>query len=373
MRIGIMLRTWDEAGGVGVYTHNITRELLQQDTKNEYVLFYRNQGNLGLFSNHPNVKEVLVKGGNKAYWDQVAIPTACQREKVDVIFHPKFTVPLIADCKTVMVVHGADWFMPDQAVYYPKLDVAYIRLLMPFYFRKASAVISVSQLTTDNFNQVLKLPPGKIKTIYFAPARHFERVYTKDVLNKVKDRYNLPDHFIFTLTKRQGDKRKNLPQILKAYREYHETCSAPHKLVIGGKDCYLYRKEYDLPDNGFGRDILFPGWIDQADLPAVYSMASVFLYPSNLEAFPIPITEAMACGAPIITSDANGLKEIAGDAALFVDPQNSQAISAAIKEIIDDSGMGAILSQKGLRRSACFTWDACAKKTLNVLEEVVFN
>ena len=124
MRIGIMLRAFDEKGGVGVYTRNVVRELLALDRSNSYHLFFMNEDNLGRFAGVRNVTEHLVGGANKAYWDQVAIPWACRRNRIDVLFHPKFTVPLMAPCKTVMVVHGADWFMPEQAVFYPKWDGA---------------------------------------------------------------------------------------------------------------------------------------------------------------------------------------------------------------------------------------------------------
>ncbi len=144
----------------------------------------------------------------------------------------------------------------------------------------------------------------------------------------------------------------------------------PHKLVVGGKNCHMLRAKYGIPDEGYGRDILFPGWIEQGDLPAVYSLASLYLYPSNLEAFPIPIVEAMACGTPIITSNANGLQEIAGDAALFVDPGDPQSICDAICRVLSDSRLRATLSTKGLARSSRFTWDACARETLAVLESL---
>src|SRR5689334_11533429 len=101
MRIGIMLRSIDEKGGVGVYTRNIVKELLQLDTNHEYILFYANPSNLGLFSDRKNVREVFVKGRNKAIWDQVSIPRACRKYQLNVLFHPKFTVPLLAPCKTV--------------------------------------------------------------------------------------------------------------------------------------------------------------------------------------------------------------------------------------------------------------------------------
>jgi glycosyltransferase involved in cell wall biosynthesis len=373
MHIGIMLRSIDEKGGVGVYTRNIVKELLQLDLKNKYTLFYANPANFGSFSDRPNVTERWLNGSNKAYWDQVAIPKACRKEKIDVLFHPKFTVPLLSPCKTVMVVHGADWLIPEQAQFYTRWDVKYMQMMLPLYFRKCAAVISVSQETTDNFNRILKLPRDKVKTIYFAPARHFKRVTDPQELSRVKDRYRLPDRFILTLTKRKGDARKNLRQVFKAYARYHAKAEDPCKLVIGGKDCHLFRDEYAIPDDGYGRDILFPDWIDQADLPAVYSLASLYLYPSNLEAFPIPLTEAMACGTPILTSNVNGLKEIAGDAALLMDPNDTESIADGIARVLSDSDLSNNLSCKGLERSALFTWDRCAQDTLALLERVAAN
>lgn len=365
-----MLRSIDEKGGVGVYTRNIVKELLQLDSKNEYVLFYANPANIGLFSHHANVTERCIKGANKAYWDQVAISRASRQEKIDVLFHPKFTVPLLAPCKTVMTVHGADWLIPEQAQYYTWADVQYMKLMLPLYFRKCSAVISVSQETTDNFNRILKLPQDKVHTIYFAPARHFKRITDAETLRSVKAKYDLPDQFILTLTKRKGDGRKNLGQVFKAYAHYHQRAEHPHKLVIGGKDCHLFRDEYAIPRNGYGQDILFPDWIDQADMPAVFSLASLYLYPSNLEAFPIPLTEAMPCGTPILTSNINGLREIAGDAALLMDPDDTESIADGITRILSDSKLREQLSCKGLERSSLFSWDRCARETLAVLEKV---
>lgn len=370
MRIGIMLRAIDEKGGVGVYTRNIVAELLQMDHKNEYVLFYRNPANIGCFAHHPHARERVVRALNKAVWDQIAIPLACRRERVDVLFHPKFTAPLLAPYPVVMTVHGADWFMPDQAIYYTPLDVRYMRTMMPLYFKKCAAVISVSQLTTDNFNRVLRLPPDKVKTIYFAPARHFRRVEDTTILQTVKARYQLPDRFILTLMKRAGDRRKNLGQILKAYASYHEQAANPAKLIVGGKDCYLFKAEYGIPDVGYGADILFPGWIDQQDLPSVYSLADLYLYPSNLEAFPIPLTEAMACGTPIVTSNVNGLAEIVGDAAILVDPRDAESIAGAVQRVLSDPELHATLSASGLMRSDMFTWGVCATKTLAILESL---
>ena len=370
MRIGIMLRSIDEKGGVGVYTRNIVKELLELDHKNEYVLFYANPANIGLFSKHANVSEHWVRGSHKAYWDQIAIPRACRRAGIDVLFHPKFTVPLFAPCKAVMVVHGADWLIPEQAQFYTWLDVQYMQMVLPLYFKSSAVVISVSQETTDNFNRILKLPAGKVQTIYIAPARHFKRITDPAILQAVKAKYSLPEKFILTLTKRTGGGRKNLGQVFKAYARYHAQTALPHKLVIGGKDCHLFRDEYGVPTDGYGKDIIFPDWIDQSDMPAVFSLASLYLYPSNLEAFPIPLTEAMACGTPILTSNVNGLKEIAGDAGILMDPNDTESIADGITQILSDSNLQETLSRKGLDRSKLFTWELCARKTLDLLESV---
>jgi glycosyltransferase involved in cell wall biosynthesis len=365
-----MLRAIDEKGGVGVYTRNIVRELLNLDRKNQYILFYANPDNIGRFSGFSNVIERWVKAPHKAIWDQICIPFACWRDRISVVFHPKFTAPILAPCKAVMVVHGADWFIPEQAQFYNRSDVMYIRAVMPFYFKKCSAVISVSQLTTDNFYRMLNLPKGKVKTVYFAPARNFKRITDNAIIDQVRERYHLPEKFIFTLTKRGGGGRKNLGQIFKAYQRYNRQAENPHKMVVGGKDCHLFRAEYGIPQDNFGRDILFPGWIEQEDLPALYSMADLYLYPSNLEAFPIPLTEAMACGTPIITSNVNGLEEIAGDVALRVDPRNAIEISDAIHRVLSNDDLRKNLSTKGLERSTKFTWDKCAEKTLAILESL---
>jgi glycosyltransferase involved in cell wall biosynthesis len=366
MRIGVMLRSLDENGGIGIYTRGILEELLEQDQRNEYVLLYRNRRNLGRYGGLPNVAERWVRAPHKFVWDQVAVPLACRRERLDVLFHPKFTVPLLAPCPSVMVVHGADWFIPEQARFYGRLDVAQIRLLMPMYFRRAAAVISVTELTTDNFRRVLGSASARVRTVYLAPAKHFRRVDDAAELERVRHKYALPERFVFTLSKPGGGKRKNIDGILAAYRRCHGR--APHRLVIGGRGCEVFRDSYGVPRDGWGADVLFPGWLDQADLPAVYSLAELYLYPSRLESASIPLMEAMACGTPIVTSAANDLQDVAGDAAVLVDPEDPAQIAEAMLRVLGDAALRAELSHRGLARSRRFSWPRCGRETLEVLE-----
>jgi glycosyltransferase involved in cell wall biosynthesis len=369
MRIAVMLRTLDEHGGISVYTRNLVKALLEQEADHDYLLLYRSGHHVGSFGQHERVSEHVLPGRSKALWDQITVPRACSRLNADVLLNPKFTVPLLSRCPGVMVLHGADWYLPDAAQFYRRLDRLYIRLFMPLYLRKAAGIISVSRLTTDDFQRVFGFPEGRIQTVYFGPAPQFKRVTEAAQLQAVRERYGLPERFILTLSKIGGAERKNLPGVLQAYAKLHGT--VPHKLVIGGKGCDRFRKDFAIPDSGWGKDVLFPGWLDQSDLPAIYSCADLFLYPSNQEAFPIPITEAMTCGTPIVTSRANGLLELAGDAALLVNPDDADEIAGAVQRVLSDSELASRLSAAGLKRSAMFSWERCAKNTLTVLKDAV--
>lgn len=366
LRIGLMLRALEERGGIGVYTRNLTEELLALGSEHEYVLFYSTPKHLGRYADRPNVRERVVRAPGRVLWDQVAMPFACRNERLDILLHPKFTVPLLASCRTAMVLHGADWLLPEQARYYNRLNVALMRVALPLYCRKADVVFSVSELTTRNIVEALDLPRSKVRTVYFGPARHFRRVEDPARLEAVRARYELPERFILTLTKPLGTGRKNLGGALEGYRLHHGRTD--HRLVVGGLLEEDYRGAFSIPEDGWGSDVHFPGWIAQEDMPAVYSLADLFLYPSNLEAFPIPITEAMACGTPIVTSDANGLREIAGDAALFVDPADPEAIAEAIGRALTDGEVRRELRERGRARASRFSWGRCARQTLALLE-----
>jgi glycosyltransferase involved in cell wall biosynthesis len=368
VRIAVMLRTLDEKGGIGVYSRNLVETLLEIDGRNEYLLLYRNPDHLGRYGDRPNVTERVLAVRSKALWDQVAVPLACRRLGADLILHPKFTVPICARVPVVMVLHGADWFLPDAAHFYGRFDRAYMRIFMPIYLRRSAVALSVSQLTTDDFVRIFELPPGKVRTVHFGPSRHFRRVEDPQILAAVRAKYGLPERFIFTLSKGDGGERKNARGVLEAFARLHGRI--PQKLVVGGKDCARFREEYAIPADGWGQDVLFPGYMDQTDLPAVYSASDLYLYPSHQEAFPIPITEAMACGTPIVTSRVNGLEEIAGQAALLVDPRDSEQIAEAVLELLRDPALAARLSAAGLERARIFSWEACARRTLAILEEV---
>jgi len=140
---------------------------------------------------------------------------------------------------------------------------------------------------------------------------------------------------------------------------------------VVGRDCDRYGEEHDLKALGIQDDLVFPGFIPQADLPALYSLAKLYLYTTIIEAFPIPTTEAMACGCPIVTSNGTGLEELTHGVSLAVDPLDSQAIANAIKKVLGDESLQREMREKGFERSKIFSWEKCAVETLEIFNMLV--
>ena len=368
-----MMRSADEAGGIGVYARNIVEELLKLDQENEYVLFYKTEKHLGRYEKFANCREIFLPGKNKAVWDQWKIPRAARKERVDLIFNPKFTVPLLTRCKTMMVVHGADWFIPPYDEVYTTIDNFYIKRVMPLYFRRADAISSVSDYSTDGFVQAFPWCRDKIKTIYFGPNRIFKRISDRQALEAVQTKYNLPQEFILTVIRYDHgarNTRKNFKGMAEAFSLYKKM-GGKEKFVVVGRDCDLYAKEYDLKAMGIEENVIFTGLVPQVDLPALYSLARLYLYTTIIEAFPIPTTEAMACGCPIVTSNGTGLEELTHGVSLAVDPLDSQAIAEAIDKVLGDEALQEDMRAKGFERSKIFSWEKCAVQTLEIFKQLV--
>jgi glycosyltransferase involved in cell wall biosynthesis len=368
MRIGIMLRAYEERGGVGVYARNITRHLLAHAPQHEFFLYFSNPESMAAYQQFPNAHARYVPARGKFVWDQISIPRMFRRDRLDALFHPKFTVPLLCASRSAMVLHGAGWFIPEVAHFWSRTTRLYTRFMMPVYCRLAGAVLAVSEITRQVFVERLGVAPDKITTVYFAPGEWFSAPPDAARDASVRARYGLPERYILTLSGGDRADRKNFGAILEAFRRVH--AQAPCALVVAGRGCEDFPARYNIPESGWGRDVVFPGWVEQTDLPAFYRGAELFLYPSNMEAFPIPVTEALATGTPIVTSNAYGLKELAGDAALLVDPADPEAIAGAVLRILSEPALRGELRAKAAERSKLFDWDACTRTTLGILERI---
>jgi glycosyltransferase involved in cell wall biosynthesis len=364
MRIGIMLRTLDEMFGIGMYTQYMLDALLELESNNQYILFYKNEAHLGKYAHYPNVEETVVKAPNKLLWDQVAIPLAARKAKVDVLFHTKFTVPFLTKCKTVMRIAGASWFVHPE-IYPNKIDLTYIKMAMPLYCRKADALIANSKLTKNDFIKILHVPREKIRVVYNGVNPRFRPIGDPEVLDEVKRRYNLPDRFVLTVGR--YDPRKNFPTIFRAFTKCRDAGAL--KLVAVGKDSWKYKEDCRIDESEFKDDFVFPGYVGHDDLPAFYNLAEAFIFPSIYEEFGNPLVEAMSCGCPIVASNTGAIPEITAGAAVLTEPFDADKLAEGVDQITQDAGFRRTLIEKGLQRAKKFSYENVAKEVLDVLEE----
>lgn len=365
MKIGVMLRGFDEKQGTGIYSQNLMDHILPLDKNNEYILFYRNPKFLGRYSRYSHVREKLVNASNKAIWDQVKIPIEAVREKVDIIFNTKFSVPLFTRIKTVCVLHGSAWYIDPQS--YKKLDLFYIKMILPIYHRKADMVISVSNQAKEDMSIYTGANPNKFKTVYSAPDDRFFQETDEDTLQEVTDRYKLPERFILNVG--SISRGKNIKTMLQAYGQLHKRL--PHKLVIAGIPGYHNSDELaPIEEYGLQDSVIFPGWVPQQDMPSFYKLADLFLLPSWYESCSVALLEAMASSCPIVTSNTGGTPELTGNAAILVNPSDPDAIANSVYNVLMDEQYRQQLIRYSREQSMQFSWETCAKGTLAVLESL---
>jgi glycosyltransferase involved in cell wall biosynthesis len=367
MRIGIMLRHIDQhEGGVRVYTREIVRALVEQNRQHEILLLFRNPIRLGTYRNVAGVQEVLLEGGSILYWDQIKVPRAVRKYGIDVLFNPKYSIPLRVNCKTAWVCHGMDWYAMPQAS--PFMDRMSHRFLVPRYASKADAIVSVSDITTEHLRKYLHVPPERIHTIYSGLSDAFRTPVPPEKLEEVRRRFSLPPRFLLYCGAVYPP--KNFTRLIQAYAKVGPRQGVP-LVIVGGGNRYLSEHELDEPRRQNIADwVRWPGWIANEDLPAIYRQSEGLLLPSLYESVGMPIMEAMACGCPVLTSDRFGTKEIAGDAAVLVDPESVDAIAAGIDRLLNDRERRAAIVAAGLQRSGRFTWSRTASELLRVLENL---
>lgn len=367
MRIGLMLRHQGrQPGGTGTYTNMMVRHMLALDRRNEYLLLYDEASRLGSYPSYPNVRELVVPARSKLLWDQLVVPRVARREKLDVLFNLKLSVPLLAPCATAFVQHGADWFvMPQQ---YPLLDRWYFTTFAPLYWRKAARIVSVSKDAERRLAALMdRRTAAKLCTVYHGVDRRFRPDADPAALAAFRRKYSID--FPFVLYVGQIYRMKNVGNLIRAFAKLRDR--VPHKLLIVGKP--LVKAEEDLGligKLGVGDRVSHIGWVPDEDVPLFYDAADLFTFPSLYEGFGIPIIEAMASGCPVVTSTGGACPEVAGNAALLVDPLSVDAIAEGIHRGLTDEPLRAELRARGLARAREFTWERSAQQTIELLESM---
>ncbi len=367
MRIGVMLRHYDQhGGGVKVYTRELLTALFGLGCGHEFVLLFRNAGLLGTYAGVPGVEEVHVPARTLLGWDQIAVPRAVRRLGIDVLFNPKYSMSLAVSCPTAWVCHGLDWYvMPEASRFVDRLSHRY---LVPKYARKADAIIAVSEVTREHVMQFLHVPPERVHTVYSGVNRSFGASLSAAELQSVREHYRLPERFM--LYAGAVYPPKNFTRLVRAYAQVGPARGIP-LVIAGGQNRFLSEGELEEPRRlGLQQWVHWAGWVPSETMPAFYRLAEVLLLPSLFESCGLPVLEAMASGCAVVTANRYGTRELADGAAVLVDPESVENIAAGICRVIEDAELRARLHTAGRKRAARFTWERCAQDTLSVLEGI---
>jgi glycosyltransferase involved in cell wall biosynthesis len=298
------------------------------------------------------------------FWTHARLSWEMLRRPPGVLFVPSHVIPLWHP-RSVVTVHDLGYLHEPET--HPPNQRRLLDWTTRWSCRAASKVIAISQATKTDLMERYHVEERKIRVIYHGVAPSMFKRPTEAV-EAVKAKYGLPDHYVLFVGTIQP--RKNIARLVEAMMRV-SAVGLPHKLVIAGKPGWL-GNQVDAAITSAGRPdlIIRTGYVPDHDLAALYSGADAFCFPSMYEGFGLPILEAMACGTPVITSNRGSLPEIAGDAAFAVDPTSTDAIASALTAVLRDPSERAQLIEAGRRRVQHFSWEACAKATIELLVEV---
>ena len=387
MRIGIDARTIlnpekGEAIGVGHYTYQLIRHLLNIDKENEYVLFFDfrvREKDVKKFS-RPNVKIKFYPFSDyKKYlpgvYNEILGTATLSREKLDILHttSPSSRIPTSYRGKTIVTVHDlASYKLPN---IFPKLKVAKFKTTMKLMVNKADKIIAVSNSTKKDICDIFGCQENKVGVIYSGfDKRMLEQ--SRSPREKVLERYGVNDGKKYILFLGTLEPVKNIAKLLKAFKIFKEKCKkdrgkCEYKLVMAGKNGWMAGEYKALAKKlEIDKDVVFTGYIVGDELVPMFRNADFFVMPSLYEGFGTTVLEAFATGTPAIVSNVSSIPEIAGDAALMIDPKNSQDIADAMSKFASDENLKNEYRERGKRQVEKFDWDKCARETLDVYREI---
>ena len=357
-------------GGNESYATNLIEALAEIDQANRYTLYVTRREAVERFSNRwPNFSVRSTLPHTPLIRIPLTLSAELRRNPVDVL-HVQFTAPPFSPCPVVVSIHDLSFeHLPQTFKWRSRKQ---LRITVRRSAREASQVIALSEYARKDIMATYSLNPEKISAIPLAAPAHFRPVRNEEELQRVRQTYGIEGEYILSVGTIQP--RKNLSRLVAAYsrlRWAKPEVKLP-KLVLAGKCAWLYDetlrtiKELKINDS-----VILTGYVPETDLPALYSGALCFIYPSYFEGFGLPPLEAMQCGAPVIVGDRTSLPEVVGDAGLLVDPFDVESLAKAIETLISDSSLRAELSVKGLARAKLFDWRETARQTLAVYMKAV--
>ena len=382
MRIGIdYTAATHQQAGIGRYTRGLVVALAQQNTEDEFVLLVTG-GRSDRAGPQTQQLESVLPGSFRIrraplservwtiLWHRMRLPLPVDlfTGPVDIFHSPDYVLPPLRQGKTVVTIHDLSFLRyPEGAE--PKLR-RYLSSAVPRAVSRADLVLGDSENTRNDIIELLGVPPGKVEVLHPGVDEIFRVVEDERVLTEVSSLHGLD--FPFILTVGTVEPRKNLILLLDAYAALRKASDVPHKLVIAGGKGWLYEGVFRrVEELSLDEDVIFLGFVADQNLPALYSLADVFVFPSLYEGFGLPPLEAMACGTPVITSRTSSLPEVVDEAGLMVPANDPDMLAETIGRVLNDPGLGEDLAKRGVSQARKFTWQATGEKLLAIYQRLL--
>jgi glycosyltransferase involved in cell wall biosynthesis len=349
------------------YITNLIEALALIDETNRYTLFVTKPEAVERFNNRwPNFETRLTLPHTPLIRIPLTLVKELRTHPVDLL-HVQYTAPPFAPCPFVATIHDLSFeHLPDT---FKRRSRMQLRLTVRHTARRAAHIITSSEYSRRDIIETYRLEPERVSYTHLAAASRFSPVRDESEVRRVRAAYDIEGEYILAVGSIQP--RKNLVRLINAYADLRRARAKDKlpRLLLVGKKAWLYEETLRaLEKQCIPGEVKFTGYVPEADLPALYSGALCFVYPSYFEGFGLPPLEAMKCGVPVIAGNRTSLPEVVGDAGLLVDPFDEKAIAAAIARVIDNPDLRAALSVKGLERARLFDWRETARLTLRIYE-----
>lgn len=373
MRIGIEAQRLfrEKKHGLEIVAMEIIRHLQLVDKVNEYVVFVRKDIDNTCIQETPNFKILEIAANSFPEWEQIKLPQAIKRERIDLLHCTANTAPLFTSVPIILTLH--DIIFLEETKFrgnrYQNIGNIYRRLIVKRVIKNIKKVLTVSNSEKNQILRHLNIDSTKLSVVYNAVDQSFKKMSGAET-DPIRKKYNLPKEFILFFG--NSAQKKNSLETLKGYVEYCQSSNAPTlPLVVAGAFEEYLKDQLDKihPSMEIKSNIITTGYIPFKEQPALYNLASLFLYTSKRESFGLPIIESMACGTPVITSQISSMPEIAGDAAHLVDPNDAFSIASGISKILSEVDYRNKLINDGYERAQKFSWKDTAKELLKIYGE----
>ena len=369
MRIAIDVRKYQDFG-IGTYIRNVIRQLARIDHRTEYVLLCREQDRAGLEQLPANFRAVVEPSRPYSFAEQIRIPIALRRERVDLFHAPHYVLPPLIHCRSVVTIHDIIHLVFPQ--YLPgRLAYAYARASLWTAAHRSDRILTVSETSKLDILRRFRVPADKITVVYNAIDDRLVVAPSEEVVERVRARYQLRDPYALYVGNIKP--HKNLERLIEAFdRLRREPGFDTLKLIIIGDQISKYQGlRRAVHEHKLHKSVRFFGFVPLDTLAVLYRLAGVFVFPSLYEGFGLPPLEAMASGVPVVTSNVSSLPEVVGDAAILVDPYDPASIADGMRAALTDGELRERLRERGLARSREFSWERSVECVRQVYEEVM--